>query len=134
LDSEQYEIKCWDWDKPGNLRELITLLNQIRRANPALHSNDRLRFHGIDNDRMLVYSKTDAARTNSILSVVNLDPHHTQSGWVDLALGALGIDADKPYTARDLLTGAQYLWQGARNYVLLDPALLPAHVLRLEQE
>lgn len=133
LDSEQFELKYWDWDKPGNLRELITLLNQIRRANPALRSNERLRFHGIENDQVLVYSKTDAAKTNSILTVVNLDPHHTQSGWVDLALGTLGIDADKPYTALDLLTGAQYLWQGARNYVLLNPAILPAHILRLEQ-
>jgi starch synthase (maltosyl-transferring) len=65
--------------------------------------------------------------------VVNLDPYHPQSGWVDLDLAALGLDADAPYQMHELLTDARYLWSGPRNYVSLDPARSPAHVFRLRR-
>ena len=133
LDSEQYELRCWAWDAPGPLDDLIGHINRIRRSNPALESNDRLLFHPVDNDQLIAYSKTTADYRNVIVTIVNLDPHHTQRGFVDLRLGSLGLDADTPYLAHDLLTGARYTWQGPRNYVELDPQKLPAHLLRLEQ-
>ena len=72
---------------------MVKRLNVIRRENPALHSDRRLRFHGTDNELLLCYSKTTADLTNVILVVANLDVHHRQSGWVHLDLEALGLDA-----------------------------------------
>jgi len=133
LNSEQYELKMWDWDRPGDLRELIALVNGIRRSNVALQSNEQLHFHSTDNDQILAFTKADATRTEIVLTVVNLDPDHIQSGWLALALDALGMDQARPFIAHDLLTGTVYPWQGKRTYVSLDPSVLPAHVLRLER-
>jgi len=132
LNSEQYELKCWNWDTPDNLSTLVTRLNQIRRANPALHGNSRLRFQTLANEHIIAYSKTDEHKTNRILTVVNLDPQHTQSGWTSLDLAELNLPSGGAYTAQDLLTGTKYLWEGNRNYVRLDPQLCPAHVFLLE--
>ncbi|MCJ7510420.1 MAG: alpha-1,4-glucan--maltose-1-phosphate maltosyltransferase, partial [Dehalococcoidia bacterium] len=63
---------------------------------------------------------------------VNLDLRHTQSGWVELDLEALGLDPHQPYEVHDLLSDARYLWQGACNYVELSPQVVPAHVFRLQ--
>ena len=133
MDSEQYEIKEWYWNWPGNLAEFIAKVNQIRRSSVALQSNDGVCFHVVENEWILAFTKVDAMRTEVILTVVNLDPFNTQSGWLDLDLGVLGIDQSKAFLANDMLTGTRYLWQGIRNYVSLDPSPMPAHILRLEQ-
>jgi starch synthase (maltosyl-transferring) len=133
LDSEKYEIKTWDLDTPGNLAELIRCVNRIRRENPALHRNQGLRFHGVDNEQIISYSKTTETCDNIILCVVNLDPHHTQRGWLELPDGLFGIPQAGSFQMHDLLTGARYLWHGARNYVELDPQFSPAHIFRLRQ-
>ena len=105
-------------------------MNAIRRANTALQSNDNLMFHTIDNDQIICYSKRTADNSNLILTIVNLDPAWTQSGFVELPLQDLGIDVRHPYKMTDLLTGKKFDWQGARNYVELRPNELPAHILR----
>ena len=133
LNSEKYEIRNWDLNQPGNLTDLIAAVNRIRRQNPALHSNDRLVFHPVDNEQIIAYSKTTAELDNIILTVVNLDAHHVQSGWVNLALDHLGIEPDASYQVHDFLTGARYLWHGARNYVELNPAAVPAHIFRVRR-
>jgi starch synthase (maltosyl-transferring) len=133
LDSEKYEIRHWDLDRPDSLREVIARVNRIRRENPALHRNESLRFHPIDNDQLIAYSKVSPDRTNVMLVVVNLDPHHTQSGWLDLPLDELGIDPAQPYQAHDLLGDARFLWYGARNYVELNPHVAPAHIFQLRR-
>jgi starch synthase (maltosyl-transferring) len=92
-DSEKYEIKAWNRDRPDSLRPLLARLNAIRRTNPALHANRRLHFHGFDNPQIICYSKTTEDMSNVILTLVNLDPRHRQSGWTDLALAELGVDA-----------------------------------------
>ncbi len=133
LDSEKYQLRSWDLERPDSLAELIGRVNRIRRENPALQSNASLTFHSVDNDQLLVYSKS--AGPNVILVVVDLDPRHRQSGWTGLDLGALGIAADdQPFQVHDLLTGARYLWQGPRNYVELDPDVVPAHVFRVRPQ
>ena len=132
LDSEQYELKCWPWKAPGTLVDLITRVNHIRRTNEALQSNDRLVFHPVDNEQLIAYSKTTEDHSNVIVTIVTLDPHHAQHGFVNLVVGLLGLDTEASYTAHDLLTDARYAWHGARNYVELDPHKLPAHILRLE--
>jgi starch synthase (maltosyl-transferring) len=133
LHSEKYEIRQWNLTRPDSLAPFIARVNLIRRENPALHSNDSLRFVPIDNQQMIAYAKTTPGLDNVLICVVNLDPHHRQSGWLTLDLATLGIDAATPFQVHDLLTDAHFLWQGTRNYVELDPQRAPAHVFRLRR-
>ena len=133
LNSEKYEVRRWELDRADSLRDFITRVNRIRRENPALQQDGNLRFHDIDNDEMLCYSKCTDDLANIIVVVANLDPYHTQSGWAEIPLEALGLDARHPYQVHDLLGGARHLWHGARNYVQLDPRSAPAHVFRLRR-
>ncbi|MDX1661744.1 MAG: alpha-1,4-glucan--maltose-1-phosphate maltosyltransferase [Gemmatimonadota bacterium] len=133
LDSEKYEIRDFDLDRADSLADFLQRVNAIRRANRALQTTRGLVFHPVDNDRLTAYSKVADEGGNAILTVVNLDPHHRQSGWVDLDLEALGLEPDESYQVHDLLGGARYVWHGGRNYVELDPAVLPAHVFRVER-
>ena len=129
--SEKYEIKHWDRSIPGNLSELMARINKIRRENKALQIPWNLKFHEVDNEYLLFYSKTTPDLENIILVVVNLDPFHKQSGWIKIPIQQFGIDPNKSYLAHDLIGGDKYLWQGEKNYVELNPAVLPAHVLRI---
>jgi starch synthase (maltosyl-transferring) len=158
MHSEKYEIRRWDRSDPNSLAPLITLLNQIRRTNPALQSDLSLHFHPVDNPHLIAYSKSTlkppppltlaetltpvpppAARPaaasgteppNTILVVVNLDPRHEQSGWIDLDLKQLGIAHDQTFDVEDLLTGIHYQWHDRSNFVVLHPTAT-AHIFRL---
>ena len=132
LNSEKYEIKHRNLYDPASLRPLISRVNAIRKENPALQSNARLRFHTVDNDKLICYSKQTLDKRNLIVTVVNLDPQWSQSGFVKLPLEELGIDVRHPYRMVDLLSGATFIWQGPTNYVELRPYELPAHILRRE--
>jgi starch synthase (maltosyl-transferring) len=131
LDSEKYEIRRWDLKRSDSLAEFIGRVNKIRHDNPALHIDHTLRFHPIDNDRMIAYSKASEDGTNAILVVVNLDPHHRQAGWTDLDLEVLGLKAKEQYQVHDLLTEARFVWNGGHNFVELNPHVVPAHVFRI---
>jgi starch synthase (maltosyl-transferring) len=131
LNSEKYEIKQWDLTNPASLKPLITRLNRIRGANPALKSNEHLHFHPTDNPMLICYSKRTADGSNQILVVVNLDPSLVQAGWIDVDLAALGLAADGTFEVYDLLADHSYSWRGSRNYVALRPAEAPAHVFRV---
>jgi starch synthase (maltosyl-transferring) len=132
-DSEKYQLRHWSVEKPDSLWSLIARMNRIRRENASLQSDSGLHFCEIDNDQLIAYLKLDAASGNAILTVVNLDPHQPQSGWVELNVAALQLDADQPYQVHDLLSEQRYLWRGRRNYVMLDPQRAPAHVFRLRR-
>jgi starch synthase (maltosyl-transferring) len=133
LNSEKYQLRHWDLDQPDSLRELIKAVNQIRRENPALQSDRLLQFHTIGNENLICYSKRTEDADNIILVAVNLDPYRVQSGFVDLPLDLLKIDENGPYQAHDLLTGARYRWQGRVNYIELNPASIPAHIICLRR-
>jgi starch synthase (maltosyl-transferring) len=133
LDSEKYEIRHRDLDRPDGLRDFITRVNTARRDNPALHFDWNLRFHGIDNEQLICYSKATRELTDAILVVVNLDSQNTQSGWIALDLGELGIERGETFQVHDLLSDARYLWSGARNYVELNPHVCPAHIFRVRR-
>lgn len=133
LDSEKYQIRVWDLGRPDSLKDLIARANRVRRENPALQSDWSLRFHPVDNEQLICYSKSTNDLDNIIVAVVNLDPHHTQSGWVELPLDTFDLDPHHPYQVHDLISDARYLWQGARNYVELNPQVMPAHVFRLRR-
>jgi starch synthase (maltosyl-transferring) len=133
LDSEKYELKQWDLKRPESLKNIITRVNRARRENAALQSNESLRFLPVDNDQLIAYYKRTADFSNIILTVVNLDPFNTQAGWIDLPLEDMGLDPQHAFQVHDLLSDARYFWQGARNYVELDPHVLPAHLFRLRR-
>ncbi|MFD9909402.1 maltotransferase domain-containing protein [Streptomyces sp. NPDC059063] len=142
LHSEKYQLRPRDWasaEREGrSIAPLITRLNRLRRAHPALGQLRDLHFHDTDNDSVIAYSKTartahaarDTSGSNTVLVVVNLDPHHTQEATVSLNMPQLGLDWHESVPVRDELTGETYYW-GRANYVRLDPGVTPAHVLVL---
>jgi starch synthase (maltosyl-transferring) len=133
LDAEKYEIKQWELDRPDSLKDLIARVNRIRKENPALQSDWSLSFHHTDNEQLICYSKETEDLGNVVVVVVNLDPHHTQSGWVELDLGKLRLDPHQSYQLHELLSDVRYVWHGARNYVEINPHILPAHIFRLRR-
>ncbi|MFV0137733.1 alpha-1,4-glucan--maltose-1-phosphate maltosyltransferase [Streptomyces sp. HMX87] len=134
LDSEKYQLKPRDWEtaerEGRTITPLITRLNTIRRAHPALHRLRNLRFHHTDNDAVIAYSK----RTGSdvVLVVANLDPHRTQEATISLNMPELGLDWHESTPVHDELTGETYRW-GRANYVRLEPGRAPAHVFHVQQ-
>jgi starch synthase (maltosyl-transferring) len=133
LNSEKYELKHRDLLAAGSLRDFIARINQIRKENPALQSDRRLRFHETDNPELICYSKTTDDLSNVIVVIVNLDCVRAQTGWVDLDLSSLGLDANQTFLVHDLLGQGEYLWHGSRNYVALTPESLPSHILRVRR-
>ncbi|WKX12733.1 alpha-1,4-glucan--maltose-1-phosphate maltosyltransferase [Streptomyces sp. NL15-2K] len=129
LDSEKYQLKPRDWEaaerEGRTLTPLITRLNAIRRANPALRQLRDLHFHHADQEAVIAYSKRRGS--NTVLVVVNLDPHHTQEATVSLDMPQLGLEWHESVPVRDELTGETYHW-GRNNYVRLEPGRVPAHV------
>ena len=138
--SEKYEIRHWERGRPDSLAELVAQVNGIRRGHPALQHQEGLSFHTVENDQIIAYSKRRAAFPGDapdqgddiVLTIVNLDHEHEQAAWVDLDLASLGLDAVHPYVVHDLLTDAQYQWQGARNFVILGLDL-PAHIFSVRR-
>jgi len=133
LDSEKYQVRHWDLDRRDSLKGFIARVNAIRRDNPALKSERNLRFYAVDNDELIAYGRWSEDASNLLLIVVNLDPYHRQSGWLELPISAMGLDPHQPYQMHDLLSGARHLWHGERNYVELDPHSVPAHIFRVRR-
>ncbi len=132
LDAEKYQLRKWDLESAGSIKEVVALVNRARHENPALQRNAGLRFHRLDNDQLIAYTKANDDRSNVLLMVVNLDPRYTQSGWVEVPWEEFGIDSRASFPVDDRLTGARYFWSGRRNYVQLDPHAIPAHVFRIK--
>jgi starch synthase (maltosyl-transferring) len=150
LDSEKYQYRPRDWEHAASIlppqediSPFITRLNQIRRAHPALHRLRNLRFHYSDNPELLCFSKSTrpgavspgpaapgtvaGGKDDTVLVVVNLDPHVPRETTVWLDAPALGFTAGTEFTCTDELSGESYRW-GQANYVRLDPAMTPAHI------
>jgi starch synthase (maltosyl-transferring) len=122
LDSEKYQYRKWNWEQPGNINEVVSRVNQIRREHRALQFDRTLQFHETDNEQILAFSKSAGER---VLVVVNLDPHHTQHGMVNVPI-------DSPsYVVHDLLDDNFYTWHSGWNYVRFDPEIRQAHILSL---
>jgi starch synthase (maltosyl-transferring) len=130
VDNEKFEIRNWDLEQQDGLQPVLRRLNQIRRDNPALQENHGLRFHAIDNDLLLAYSKQSADGSNTVLVVVSLDAHHVQSGWLTLDANVLGAAGTTGVQVHDQLQDTRYIWRDGRAYVELDP-VMPAHIFRL---
>ncbi len=131
LNSEKYEFKVRDWNRPGNIKEFIGRVNAIRRDNPALQQFLNLQFLSTDNDQILLFSKATQDKSNVILVAVNLDPLNAHYCTAFVPPEVVGVAPGGSYRVTDLLTGAKYVWSD-RNYVRLDPAVESAHILRVE--
>jgi starch synthase (maltosyl-transferring) len=133
VESEMYQHKVWDWDRPGNIVHEVTLINRIRRENPALQLYTNLRFFDADDPNILLYGKATPDLANVILVAVNMDPFTAHDSWVHLPMDELGIGEDEAYEVHDLLTDQRWTWRGAHNWVRLDPRVWPAHILRVNR-
>ncbi len=134
LDSEKYQIRIRDWDKADaegrTLAPYLTRLNELRRAHPALQLLRNVAIHSSDDESILVFSKT--AGDDTVIVVVNVDPHGTRETTIHLDLPALGMAYDESFIVHDELSGEDWSW-GQHNYVRLDPAHEPAHILTVRR-
>ncbi len=131
LNSEKYEIKAWDWDRPGHIRPDIRLMNRLRHEHPALQSFTNLTFYNAWNDNILYYGKATPAKDDFLLFAVNLDPHNAQAAHFEVPLWEFGLPDEAAVAAEDLVTGAHFTWQGKVQNMLLDPADRPYAIWRL---
>ncbi len=133
LDSEKYEIKVWDWDRPGQLIDYVTLINRIRRENPALHELENLEFYEADNEQVLFYGKSTFDKRNSVLVVVNLSPFQIQESTLRIPIASLGIKPDDTYQLHNLITDRRDLMTGDSYIVRLDPKVEPAAIFAVRR-
>ena len=136
LNSEKYELRPRDFEAAladgESLEPFLTQLNEIRRVHPALHQLRTIKFHHVDNDALLAYSKFDPATGDQVLVVVTLNPFGPEEATLWLDMGALGMEPYDRFWVRDEITGNEFQW-GQANYVRLDPAHAVAHVLNMPQ-
>lgn len=148
LDSEKYEIRAWDWKRPGNIIDDITRLNQIRAENPALQTHLGVRFLSVSNDQILYFVKStvpmpSGARIeggaerfgdNTVLVAINLDPFHSQQGEIELPIAGFGLSesAENAHLqVVDVLTEHRFEWYGERQSIVLDPRERPYCIWRI---
>jgi starch synthase (maltosyl-transferring) len=131
LNSEKYEIKAWDWDKPGHIRPDIRLINRLRREHPALQEFTNLNFYNAWNDNILYYGKSTPAKDDFLLFAVNLDPHHAQGAHFEVPLWEFGLPDEAAIEVEDLVEGDRFTWQGKVQHMLLDPQQRPYAIWRL---
>ena len=127
-DSEKYEIRHWDWDRPGNIRDYITRINQIRRDNPALQSFTNLKFYESNNDQILFYGKRTPDKSNILLFVVNMDPHAVQEARLTIPLEEFGIQETASYQLHELIQDYRHDVVGPEYIIRLDPHDEPAAI------
>ena len=142
IDNEKYEYKFRDWagaiERGDSLAPFLTRLNEIRRAHPALRQLRNLSIHWSDDDAILVYVKhLDAAlspdgRSDTVIVVVNTDPHSVRQTMVHLDTRVWGVEPGAPYEVEDLVTGARWTWAD-HNYVMLDAFTEPVHILHVKE-
>jgi starch synthase (maltosyl-transferring) len=131
LDSEKYEIKAWDMDRPGHIREDIKLINRLRRERPALQQFANLRFYNAWNDQILYYGKYTSDLSDFVLVAVNLDPHNPQGAHFEVPLWAFGLADEASIDVENLVTGDRLAWTGKVQHMLLDPRERPYAIWRL---
>jgi starch synthase (maltosyl-transferring) len=142
LDSEKYEIRAWDWNRPGNIVREITLLNRIRRGNPALHTHLSLRFQHASGEHILYFSKAtrcehagnaageDRFGDNALLVAINLDPYAAHEATIDVPLWQFGLPDHGALEVEELMSGSRFTWHGRWQQVRLDPDELPFAIWR----
>jgi starch synthase (maltosyl-transferring) len=130
LNSEKYELKTRDWNRPGNISGYIAQFNRIRRANAALLQTSNLRFAQVDDDNIIGYVKEAAARDNAVAVAVALAKEGPREFWFhfgDIEIGPLG-ERHRVRAIENLITGERHMieWGGVRLRIdqQVDPALI----------
>ncbi len=131
LDSEKYQLRAWDWDRPGNIIAEVTRLNLLRRLNPALQTHLGVTFYNAFNDNILYFGKRRSARDDMVLVAVNLDPRNAQEADFELPLWEFGLPDHGTLQVEDLWRGTRGSWQGKHQHMRLDPADLPFALWRV---
>ena len=131
LNSEKYEIRAWDMDRPGNIKDDIALLNRLRREHPAFGAFTSLTFYNAWNDNMLYYGKSDAAASSYLLFHVCLDPHNPQEASFEVPLWEFDLPDDASIEVQDLVQGNRFTWHGKVHTLRLDPHARPYAIWRL---
>jgi starch synthase (maltosyl-transferring) len=131
LDSEKYEIRAWDWDRPGNIVAEITTLNRIRRENPALQTHLGIGFLNCWNDNILAFRKMTPDRGNLVVVAINLDPFSVQEAGFEVPLWEFGLPDHAGVAVEDLVSGRSWEWHGKVQQLRLDPAVQPYAILRI---
>lgn len=131
LDSEKYEIRAWDNQRPGNIRAEIRRLNEIRRLHPALRRIETVTFINAWNDNILAYSKISADKSDALLILVNLDPHAAHSADYEVPLWEFGLPDDATIGVHDLFGDNRFTLTGKVQSITLDPDDRPFMVWRL---
>jgi starch synthase (maltosyl-transferring) len=130
-DSEKYEIRAWDYDRPGNIKAEIAMLNRIRRENPALQSHLGLTLLNATNDNVMFFEKASPGRHNVVLVAVSLDPHSVQESTIELPLWHFGMADDATLALEDLIGGTSFNWTGKWQRIGFDPNSLPFAIWRV---
>ncbi len=133
LDSEKYEVRAWDWDRPGNIVAEISALNRIRRENPALQTHLGVQFLNCWNDNVIAYRKMTPDRSNLVVVAVNLDPFSAQEAAFEVPLWEFGLPDEAEVAVEDLMSGQSWRWRGKVQHLRLDPAVLPFAVWRISR-
>jgi starch synthase (maltosyl-transferring) len=129
LDSEKYEIKVRDWDKPGNIKPYIRDLNRVRRENAALQQTSNLRFIPIEDGNVIGLVKESVDQANSVIAAIALS-RDVHEFWFPLGDVQVGPSGDRRHVAavENLITAERYPveWGGIRLRIdpVRDPALL----------
>jgi starch synthase (maltosyl-transferring) len=131
LNSEKYEIRAWDWDRPDNIREDITLVNRLRREHSAFQDFTNLEFYNAWNDYILYYGRRTEDLESFVLVAVNLDPHVAQGADFEVPLWELGLPDEASIDVEDLVSGTRFVWHGKIQHVHLEPSVCPYAVWRL---
>jgi starch synthase (maltosyl-transferring) len=133
LDSEKYQLKARDWNKPGNIKAFITRLNRARLDHPAFQHYANIAFVPSENDQILAYCKWSDDRSSRVLVVVNLDPQRRQESLLHVPLDLLGIPQGSEYEVRDVLFEETYTWRDSTNFVSLDPRTKQVHLFEVKK-
>ena len=121
LDSEKYQIRTWDWSRPGNIVAEITQLNAIRNQNPALRSHRGIEFLPAANDAVLFFRKSTPDRDNTILVAISLDPNSVQQARIELPLWRWGLPDQGGLAIDDLVGGNGFNLSGKFHEITLTP-------------
>lgn len=132
LNSEKYEYKVWDWDRPGNISAFITGLNRIREEHPALQDYENLEFYHSSHDSVIVYGKRTSNNDDIVVVVVNMDPFHAHETLFTLPIERMGLDGEQTYRADELLTGETFMWTGSTHHWRLDPQVNPVTIFAIQ--
>ena len=132
VNSEKYEIKVRDWNKPGNINEYIGRLNRLRRENPALLQTSDLRFAQVDDDQVIGFVKESVAHDNAVAVAIALSGQGLREFWFHFGDMEIG-----PPSARQRVTAIENLRTGARHQLewggvrlRIDPWYDPALLFR----